>query len=66
MSLSEELWRIWRDDPAFSQPFEARMAADRRQISGSWERRHSEGDWEHDFNVEYSRPDPASTPKEDR
>ena len=57
MSLTGERWRIWRDDPEFSQRFEATIDPDRRHISGSWQKRASKGDWEHDFTVDYARCD---------
>ncbi len=47
--------RIWRDDPDFSQRFSARASGDRRSLEGHWERRTSEEQWEHDFDVVYSR-----------
>jgi hypothetical protein len=55
MSLESERWRIWRNDPEFSQRFEARIDPGRGRISGSWEKRSSAGEWEHDFTVEYRR-----------
>jgi hypothetical protein len=55
MTLANRTWRIWRDDPAFSQRFEATADDDRNVIVGEWERRSSSGPWEHDFNVTYAR-----------
>jgi hypothetical protein len=55
MSLSGNIWRIWRDEPAFSQRFEATVSPDRRSITGRWEKRASGGDWEHDFDLAYTR-----------
>jgi hypothetical protein len=55
MSLSVTDWKIWRDDPTFSQRFEATIAPDHQAIVGRWEKRSSGGTWEHDFNVTYSR-----------
>jgi hypothetical protein len=56
MSLSGDTWALWRNDPDFSQRFEASISADRRSVAGRWEKRTADGPWEHDFNVLYSRP----------
>jgi len=55
MTLSEGTWRMWRDDPSFSQRFEASVRSDRSQIVGTWQKRSAGGDWEHDFDVTYTR-----------
>ncbi|MEA5455406.1 hypothetical protein SPF06_11800 [Sinomonas sp. JGH33] len=55
MSFTGDTWRIWRDDPAFSQRFEAHVAENRASMSGSWERRFAGGEWEHDFDVDFER-----------
>jgi len=55
MSFAGSSWQIWRDDPAFSQRFEATVDDDRNVIVGRWERRSSSGPWEHDFKVTYAR-----------
>jgi hypothetical protein len=51
MSLNDDRWRTWRDDPDFSQRFDAAIAPDRNRISGTWEKRSSTGEWEHDFDL---------------
>lgn len=55
MTLEGEIWTICRDDPDFSQRFEAVIAADKNTIDGSWKRRHGHGPWQHDFAVTYRR-----------
>jgi hypothetical protein len=55
MSLSASIWRIWRDEPEFSQRFEAVVSRDRRSINARWEKRASCGEWEHDFDLAYTR-----------
>ncbi len=55
MTIAGEEWKIWRDDSDFSQRFGATISADRHSIAGRWEKRSSGADWEHDFNVTYSR-----------
>ncbi len=54
MSLADGVWKLWRDDPEFSQRFEATFLAD-GSIRGAWEKRHERGRWEHDFAVAYRR-----------
>jgi hypothetical protein len=56
MSLNDGTWRMWRDDPGFSQRFSAQVSADQAEISGSWQKSTDAGTtWEHDFKVRYSR-----------
>jgi hypothetical protein len=55
MSLRDDEWKIWRNDPDFSQRFTARISADQRRINGRWEKRIHSGPWEHDFALTYSR-----------
>jgi len=55
MTLDDGTWRIWRDDPEFSQRFEAVVSAERDLISGRWEKRPDGGVWEHDFALTYRR-----------
>lgn len=55
MTVYDTHWRLWRNDPDFSQRFEATISADKTKIAGRWEKRQAGGDWKHDFNVTYSR-----------
>jgi hypothetical protein len=55
MTVKGDDWRIWRDDPEFSQRFEATIGPDRGSIAGRWERRPARSDWQHDFNIVYTR-----------
>lgn len=55
MSFADGTWRIWRDDPAFSQRFEAVVSEDGAVVAGNWEKRRGDGAWEHDFAVVYRR-----------
>jgi hypothetical protein len=60
MSVREGAWRMWRDNPEFSQRFTAQMSADQAEISGSWQKSFDGGStWEHDFKVRYSRRSPS-------
>lgn len=55
MTVKGDDWRIWRNDPEFSQRFEATISGDRGSITGRWEKRPAGSDWQHDFNVVYTR-----------
>ena len=55
MSLTDDTWRLWRNNVDFSQRFEATISPDQNVMTGRWEKRASGGDWEHDFAVTYSR-----------
>lgn len=55
MSFRSPDWAIWRDDPEFSQRFEAVVDAGGGEINGTWRKRHGGGEWEHDFDVAYRR-----------
>jgi hypothetical protein len=55
LSLMANEWRLWRDNASFSQRFQARVSEDRNSIVGHWEKASDGQEWEHDFNVTYSR-----------
>ena len=55
MSFAGSIWRMWRDDPTFSQRFEAIVNDDRTAIAARWERRSNGGGWEHDFDLTYTK-----------
>jgi len=55
MSLRDNRWRLWRDSAQFAQRFEATLSDDRNSIVGQWEKSSDGREWEHDFNVTYTR-----------
>jgi hypothetical protein len=55
MSFGSGQWRLWRDNPSFSQRFEATLSDDESRLTGHWEKSVDGGSWEHDFNVQYTR-----------
>jgi hypothetical protein len=55
MSFMAGIWKIWRNSPGFSQRFEARLSADGNSIKGAWEKSPDGKNWEHDFDVTYTR-----------
>lgn len=55
MSLSEGVWKIWRDAPGFSQRFTGTFSDDGDVIEGTWERSDDGVEWEVDFDITYTR-----------
>jgi hypothetical protein len=54
-SLSDGVWRLWRDDPGFSQRFVGTFADNGNTIMGRWKRSTDSSAWEHDFNLKYAK-----------
>lgn len=55
MSLSDGVWRQWREAPGFSQRFAGRFGDDGDTISGTWELCEDGETWRRDFDVVYRR-----------
>jgi hypothetical protein len=55
MSLSDTEWRLWRNDPKFSQRFSATLSADGSTMTGKWEKSFDTIHWEHDFQLTATR-----------
>lgn len=56
MSFKDNIWKMWRDNPKFSQRFEGKVSDDRKTISASWEKSNNGGkSWEHDFDMTYKK-----------
>jgi hypothetical protein len=58
MSLSDGVWRLWRDAPDFSplnfsQRYTGSFGDDGMTITGSWEICHDGTTWEHDVELTY-------------
>jgi hypothetical protein len=59
VSLSDESWRYWNDDPSFAQRFSGVFSSDGLEISCRAERSHDGGaTWELDIALTYRRLDP--------
>lgn len=54
MSLSDGVWKLWRDAPGFSQRFTGTFNDD-DVIEGTWERSDDGVDWEVDFYLTYTK-----------
>jgi hypothetical protein len=55
MSLSDGVWKLWRDAPDFAQRFSGTFGDDGTSITGSWEICHDGTNWEHDFDLTYTK-----------
>lgn len=55
MSLSKDIWKIWRNSPDFSQRFEGKISKDHKTINAYWEKSMDGKKWEHDFDVVYKK-----------
>jgi hypothetical protein len=55
MSLSDGVWKLWRDDPTFAQRFTGTFSPDGRTITGTWEKSTDGTNWEHDFDITCTR-----------
>lgn len=55
MSFSNQVWKLWRQSPDFSQRFEGNISQDGEKIVATWEKSEDGKNWEHDFDVTYTR-----------
>jgi hypothetical protein len=55
MSFAEGLWKMWRQAPGFCQRFSGMLSGDGDSIRGAWEKSPDGSNWEHDFDLIYTR-----------
>jgi hypothetical protein len=55
MSFSERVWKIWRESPGFWQRYEGILSNNGNTIIARWEKSSDGTQWEHDFNITYTR-----------
>lgn len=55
VSLSEGVWRMWREAPGFSQRFTGTFCDDGDTISGLWELSRDGSSWDDDLEITYRR-----------
>lgn len=55
MTLSDGVWKLWRDAPGFSQRYTGAVSDDGNTITGYWEKSEDNAEWEHDFDLTYTR-----------
>ncbi len=55
MSLSDGVWKMWREAPGFFQHFTGTFSGDGNTITGYWEKSGDGSKWEHDFDLAYTK-----------
>jgi hypothetical protein len=55
MTLHGGIWTLWRDFPGFSQRFNGTFSDDNNTITAYWEKSSDGSNWEHDFDLTYTR-----------
>ncbi len=55
MSLEGGKWKQWRDAPGFAQRFVGAFSDDGNTITARWEKSYDGTNWEHDFDLTYTR-----------
>jgi hypothetical protein len=55
MTFSGGIWTLWREFPGFSQRFHGMFRKDGKAITAYWEKSSDGSNWEHDFDLTYSR-----------
>jgi len=52
---ADGVWKLWRDAPGFSQRFTGTFSDDGRTIKGRWEKSGDGAQWDHDFDLTYTK-----------
>ena len=55
MTFSGGIWTLWRDFPGFSQRFQGTFSEDSKIITARWEKSGDGSNWEHDFDLTYTK-----------
>jgi hypothetical protein len=55
MSFAGNLWKMWRAAPGFHQRFAGRIDPAGKLIEARWEKSDDGSEWEHDFDLAYSK-----------
>lgn len=55
MTFSGGIWTLWRDFPGFSQRFHGTFSEDGKIITARWEKSGDGSNWEHDFDLTYTK-----------
>jgi hypothetical protein len=53
MTLEGREWKLWREEPGFSQRYTGVISADGATITGAWEASADGREWRHDFDLTY-------------
>ena len=57
MSFSGSVWKMWREAPGFRQRYEGTLSKNSKTITAHWEKSSDGINWEHDFDVTYTKLD---------
>jgi hypothetical protein len=55
MSLSDGVWKLWRDGEDLSQRFTGAFSDDGATIAGRWEMSRDGATWQHDFDLTFAK-----------
>ena len=55
MSFDGHVWKMWRESPGFSQRYEGTISDDGNTIRAHWDKSTDGKQWEHDFDMTYTR-----------
>jgi len=55
MSFGGGVWKMWRQAPGFWQRFSGTLSDDGSSIRAMWEKSPDGSNWEHDFDLIYSK-----------
>jgi hypothetical protein len=55
MSLTDGIWRVWREAPQFNQRFFGELSSDGNTITARWEMSRDSSSWNKDFDLFYRR-----------
>jgi hypothetical protein len=53
--IEDGVWKMWRDDPDFSQRFTGTFSEDGNTITGMWELSRDGESWDDDLGISYRR-----------
>jgi hypothetical protein len=57
MSFSKSVWKMWREAPGFWQRYDGTLSKNSKTITAHWEKSSDGINWEHDFDVTYTKVD---------
>jgi hypothetical protein len=55
VTLQDNIWKMWRNAPGFSQRFTGTIADEGNTIIGKWELSRDDSSWEKDLELTYKR-----------
>jgi hypothetical protein len=55
VSMSDGIWRMWRNSPGFSQKFNGRISEDGNTVEGLWKLSRDDSTWADDLAITFRR-----------